>query len=298
MSEKNKQATKQPKPPMDIKTRAKLTATARKFSLFNDIFMKYTLDDNLACQHLLRIITGIEDLLVTDVKPQYNISEMTSHDAILDVFATDSKGKLYSMEIQKADTLDHAKRCRFYSSMVDSKFLAKGSDYSQLPELYVIYISQTDIWKKGKTIYHVEKYLGNENIKYEDGVHTIFVNAAVNDGSAIAQLMQYFKTADPDDMSQGDLSKRVNLIKRQRGGKNIMRKITDALYEDELYKFGKLDGKEEGKAEGRAEGKAESERKTAMTLLSRGYPEEEVMDIFKISAATLQKWRMEAIPAK
>lgn len=32
----------------------------------------------------------------------------------------------------------------------------------------------------------------------------------INDNSAIAQLMQYFKTADADDFSQGSLSKGIN----------------------------------------------------------------------------------------
>ncbi len=41
------------------------------------------------------------------------------------------------------------------------------------------------------------------------------MNAAVDDGSEIARMMQYFKTADPDDMSQGDLSSRVNFLKRE-----------------------------------------------------------------------------------
>ena len=43
---------------------------------------------------------------------------------------------------------------------------------------------------------------------YVDGTNTIYVNAAVDDGSEVAKLMRYSKTADPDDMSQGELSRR------------------------------------------------------------------------------------------
>ncbi len=44
-----------------------------------------------------------------------------------------------------------------------------------------------------------------------------YVNAAVDDGSEIARLMEYFKTADPDDMSQGALPRRVHFLKCEEG---------------------------------------------------------------------------------
>lgn len=41
-------------------------------------------------------------------------------------------------------------------------------------------------------------------------VYITYVNAEINDGSDIAKMMDYFKTADPKDSSQGDLSARVH----------------------------------------------------------------------------------------
>lgn len=46
------------------------------------------------------------------------------------------------------------------------------------------------------------KRLGEKGPVYDDGVHVIYVNAEVNDGSRIAKLMEYFKTADPEDDSE------------------------------------------------------------------------------------------------
>ncbi len=39
------------------------------------------------------------------------------------------------------------------------------------------------------------------------------MNAEVDDGAETAKLMQYFKTADPADLSQGDLSKWIVQMK-------------------------------------------------------------------------------------
>ena len=55
----------------------------------------------------------------------------------------------------------------------------------------------------GRTVYEVEKCFKGTGVSYEDGIHIVYINAAVDDESDIARLMQYFKTADPEDMSQG-----------------------------------------------------------------------------------------------
>lgn len=82
---------------------------------------------------------------------------------------------------------------------------------------------------------------------YDDGQHILYVNAAINDGSETAKLMQYFKTADPEDMSQGDLSKRIHFLKCEEGGYEIMCEVSEKIFA-------------EGRAEGRAEGKTEGEK--------------------------------------
>ena len=119
--------------------------------------MSVALDDKLACQHVLRILTGMKDLTVLEVRVQHRVSKITSHDAILDILAEDSSGKLFNLEIQRADTIDHARRTRFYVSMIDSEYLMKGKTYADLPDVYIIYISETDLWETGYTSYAVSK---------------------------------------------------------------------------------------------------------------------------------------------
>ena len=226
-----------------IAEKERLVAEARRFNLLSNVFMSVALDDKLACQHILRILTEMKDLIVLEVRSQYRMSKITSHDAILDILAEDGCGNLFSVEIQRADTADHARRIRFYGAMIDSEYLMKGKTYAGLPDVYIIYISETDLWKGGCTSYPVEKYLGNIKVPYDDGQHILYVNAAINDGSETACLMQYFKTADPEDMSQGDLSKRIHFLKCEEGGYEIMCEVSEKIF-----------------AEGRAEGKTEGEK--------------------------------------
>ena len=146
------------------------------------------------CLPALRLLTGKEDLTVKEVRTQYRISKLLSHDAILDVLAEDEKKRLYNLEIQRRDTVDHFRRTRFYGAMIDSEYLEKGKEYRELAEVYIFYISETDIRKAGQTVYPVRKYSDADDTEYDDGLHVIYVNAEVDDGSETAALMRYFKT--------------------------------------------------------------------------------------------------------
>ena len=61
-----------------IELRDRLVAEARKFNLLSNVFMSVALKDRRACQHVLRILLGIPDLIVMDVRTQYQISKIAS----------------------------------------------------------------------------------------------------------------------------------------------------------------------------------------------------------------------------
>lgn len=188
-----------------IRIKDQLVERARSFNLLSNVFMSVALDDIPACQHVIRVITGKPDLVVKEVRSQHRISKVTAHDAILDILAEDSRRRLVNLEIQRKDTIDHARRTRFYAAMIDSECLEKGKDYHEMPDVHIIYISETDLWASGKTLYNVEKKFKETEIPYDDGVYVTYVNSEIDDGSDVAKLMDHFKTADPGDMSQGDL---------------------------------------------------------------------------------------------
>ena len=161
--------------------------------------------------------------------------------------------------------------------MIDSEYLEKGKPYADLPDLFIIYISETDLWKAGFTTYLVKKYFENTDIPYDDGQHIMYVNAAINDGTKTANLMQYFKTADPDDMNHGDLSKRVHLLKCEEGGYQEMCEVSEKIFK-------------EGQAEGRAEGRIEQAKSTAMHLADMGLTAETIAEAVEISVGTVKQW--------
>lgn len=267
---------------------------ARSFNLLSDTFMSVALRDQAAAQEVIRIFTGIPDLKIVSLSTQVRLPRMVSHDAILDVVAEDSSGKIYNIEVQRADNLDHAKRVRYYGAMLDTACLEKGAGYEELPEVYVIYLSERDLWKAGKTVYTVEKKLSGTEIPYSDGMHIIFVNAEANDGTEIARTMQYFKVSDPMDQSHGALSKRVHYLKCEEGGRQEMCEISEKIYNE-----GVADGRIEGRIEGRNEGRLEAQKETAITLAERGMSISEIAEIIKVRDRVVEGWLSEGSdPAK
>ena len=250
-----------------------------KLTLFHDTFMKVVLNDLEVCQYVIRILMDDPTIEIVDVRNQYRLARLTSKDSILDILAEDSRGRFYNLEIQRDTTPDHPRRTRLYGAMVDGEYLQKGEDYDAMPEVYVIYISRTDLWKMGRMETPVKKYLEGqrEDEQYDDGQHVIYVNAAVNDGSKKAALLHYFKTADPDDMSQGPLSRRVRYLKREEGGLNEM-----CEYSQRIYNGGKEEGRREGISEGLQQGRREKEKEITEKVLSlkeQGFDEEMIKKV-------------------
>ena len=175
------------------------------------------------------------------------------------ILAEDSRGRIYNLEIQRKKDIDHARRTRLYGAMVDSEHLEKGKDYDQMPEVYVIYISETNLWKTGHMEDPVRKHLDGQKEEYDDGLHILYINAAIDDGTEKAALMRYFKTCDPEDMSQGALSRRVHYLKREEGGISEMCEYSERIYNG---------GKEEGIKIGRLEGHREERREIMEGILS------------------------------
>lgn len=260
-----------------IKERERRVAEARSLNLLSNTFMTVALDDKLACQHVLRVVTGISDLEVKEVRKQYRVAKISSHDAILDILAEDGKKRLYNLEIQRSETIDHARRTRFYGSMIDSEYLAKGKDYDEMPEVHIIYISETDLWRAGKTTYEVEKYFKGTDVKYDDGIHITYVNAEVDDGTAVAEMMKYFKTADPQDMSQGALSARVHFLKCEEGGYEVMCEMSEKWM---------------------AEGEEKKAKEIALNLADMGMSIENISQAVKTNIVIVKQWLEGAVAAR
>ena len=120
-----------------------------------------------------------------------------------------------------------------------------------------------------------------------------FVQTEIDDMSRIAKLMTYFKTADPFDDSEGELSKQVRFLKTEEGGIEIMCEIMERIREEgkiEGRREGIREGKKSGLREGRKSGRLESSRKTALNLEQMGMPPETIARAVEEDVTVVKQW--------
>ena len=87
----------------------------------------------------------------------------------LDILATDSTGRKINVEIQRSDKGAGRKRARYNSSMMDANLLRKGEKFDELPETYVVFITEHDVIGKGRPLYHIGRYIFDTNESFDDG---------------------------------------------------------------------------------------------------------------------------------
>ena len=114
--------------------RAKIISKIKEMRLMDDDFMTAVLSDKACAELVIRIILDRNDITVKETKTQYTINSLRTHSVRLDVYAEDTNGKKYDIEIQRSDSGANPQRARYISSMIDSDTLLVGEDYSKLPE--------------------------------------------------------------------------------------------------------------------------------------------------------------------
>ena len=190
-----------------------------QLSLMNNAFMNLALEGNLACvEEILRVILGKPDLTVKTAQTQRMLQGF-KRSIYLDVYAEDSKGTQYNIEIQQSNEGADLRRARFHMGMIDVHSLKAGQDFKELPECYVIFITQEDVLKRGKTVYTIHKYIDGELEPVNDGSHTIYINgSAEDDGTEIWKLIHDFRCTKAEEMYLPILSERVKFLKEDEEG--------------------------------------------------------------------------------
>lgn len=78
----------------------------------------------------------------------------------------------------------------------------------------MIFITENDVFGKGKPLYCVERRIEETNEPFDDGEHIIYVKGADKDASTeLGKLMHDFFCTDPDDMNYKELADKVRYFK-------------------------------------------------------------------------------------
>ena len=224
-----------------------------QFRLIDDTFFDAHMDGNIeAMQLLLNTFFHRDDIIVKEVVTQKSANNLYGRSARFDVIAVDSDDKIYNCEIQRTNEGANPKRARFNNSLIDSREINKGTKYKDFPEIWVIFITENDIFGAQLPMYHVERNVIELNNPFEDGAHIIYVNGEYRGDDDMGLLMHDFFCAD--------------FLKHNNKGVKAMCEIMQKLQE-----------------KGRAEGRAEERYSTAKRMLLFNEPIEKIVAYTSLS---------------
>jgi hypothetical protein len=136
----------------------------------------------------------------------------------VDLLCIDEEHEYFSVEVQKANDDNHEKRVRYNGACVQILALEKGRKFQELPDVYMVYITEKDIFKKGKALYHIDRVIRETNQVADNGYHEIYVNAEVKDGTDLSEYMEIFSSAKmPDNKKFPKLCQAVKYYKQGKG---------------------------------------------------------------------------------
>ena len=216
-----------------VKARARCSAPVMKpeylaeierFRLMDDDFMSKCLENAPECIELiLQIILCKKDLKVIKSQTEYPIKSLQGRGVRFDVFARDSKGREYDIEIQRADKGAEPKRARFNSALMDANALKSGEDFGKLRDTYVVFITENDVIGGDKEIYQIDRMIRELKCKaFGDGAHIIYVNGATRSASEVGRLVHDLQCPDAAEMYFDVLSKQVSQFKKSEEGRRTM----------------------------------------------------------------------------
>ena len=167
-------------------------------TLMDDYFMKtFFEEDNSFAQTVLRIIMDKPGLMVKTVKVQEEFSGVDgSHGVRFDVYAVDSDGTQYDIEIQKKAEGASPYRVDFNMAMMTVRTLKDSESHNVLAgrERVVIFITLTDVLKGKRPLYTIERVIRETNETFNDGTKIIYVNTSHKDTSTeLGKLIHDFK---------------------------------------------------------------------------------------------------------
>ena len=218
----------------DDERRNLLLSKIEQFRLFDDDFMsKVFEDDTEATEFLLRAILRRDDLEVIESKGQVSVKNLLGRSVRLDIKAKDKDGKLYNIEVQRADGGAAEKRARYYSAILDANTLLPRQDFKELPEAYVIFITEHDVLKGGLPLYHINRKIEETGVDFCDESHIIYVNGEFRGEGEIGDLMHDFSCTNPDDMRSWLLAERTRYFKKDEKGVRRMCKIMEDFAAEE-----------------------------------------------------------------
>ena len=239
---------------MNEKLIEKYNKKFKKATLMDDHKFRKVCESKDAIEEILRVILKDDKLKVVEIVKQSSEGEPVFHGVILDCKCRLKTKEIVNIEVQVALDDNPVYRMRYNSSILTVENSPKNSQfkYKKIPNLILIMFCEFDLFKKGKPIYEIIRYVKDTKVIADDGIREIYVNLkAKSNDKKLKSLFKIMTTVNEiDDKTFPQLSKRKEEINSLYiGGDRNMAGLDLMMYKDGL-KEGMQLGREEGMQQG------------------------------------------------
>ena len=235
-----------------------------KVQSYHDIYQKLNLSDDflfskvMQDEEILRLL--LEKILKFPIKKvvlvQYQrVMEIDpgAHGIRLDVYANDSAGTRYSVEMQKRNEYNIGKRGRYYLSIMDLDQLEKGANYNQLKSTFIIFICLFDPFHRQRQKYTFERKcieVYDLSLNDESSIVVLTNSYDSNGDTDIEKFFRYIvsSTTETADSLDSELITRIHeRVLKVKNNRELEVEFVKLRERDEAnYNAGRAAGFEEG----------------------------------------------------
>lgn len=189
----------------------------------------------IALERILDIKITKLDVLVAEKSIEYKAS---SRGIRLDIYAVDSDGIAYDLEMQSLDANKNSlgKRTRYYQSLLDGDALKKNVYYSDLRKSYVIFICKFDPFDKNFGRYTFNSWCDEDKtVNLCDAATKILLNTKGDKSDMSKELrafLEYIDTNSPKDEYTQNLANTVAILHKDEGARNLYMTIEQQMMDE------------------------------------------------------------------
>ena len=154
----------------------------------------------------------------------------------MDVWIHTNQNETINVEVQRNEKGAHPKRVRYHASLMDTHTSMLHGEFKELEDMYVVFITETDVFKQDLPIYHIERTMKKTEEDFNDGMHIMYLNASKQENTAIGCLMHDFNCTNASDMYYETLRNRVRYYKEDEGEIRTMCKIWDDIHQEAIFR--------------------------------------------------------------
>ena len=247
----------------------------------NFIFTKVMAQKGLMIQLLKRIFPNEKIGDISYINAEQTKDEFYGSKGIrVDVYS-ETETELFSVEMQVEQLKSLEKRTRYQNAILDMHQLSKGKKYSELKNVYVIFISPDDPFDDKMMVYRFRNICVENGKELNDGSEKIFINCSGINGDEYPELAPFAEYVKNGEITGDSFVRELNQAVVFAKHNPVWRRDYMSL-QLELW-----DAEERGKGVGHVEERLRS----ISVLMKKGRSFEEVCNDLELTPEEIEECR-------